>query len=203
MDQGLPAGFYPQPLPPRFDAALRAQLLPGERVLWSAQPRARKQGLVFLIWLFAIPWTVFALFWTWMAATPLRQGQHFGGYIEYGFPLFGLPFILIGLGMLATPFRLLLRARRVVYALTDSRVIRLYAGRDTKVESIQIDQVGQIDAQHDADGYGRLSIATTPLSDLNRDRRAGAFILLGIPDSRRLERLMLEQVRARKALAGG
>ncbi|WP_217896643.1 hypothetical protein [Novosphingobium sp. B 225] len=168
------------------------------------RPAAPAQaGLVFLIWLFAIPWTAFALFWTWLAATPLREGQHIGGYIEYGFPLFGLPFILIGLGMLATPFRLLLRARRVVYALTDQRVIQLYAGRSTKVQSVQIDQVGQVDAQHDPDGYGRLSIATTQFIDRNRDRRTDAFTILGVPDAARLERLLLEQVRARKALAGG
>ncbi len=201
MDQGLPPGLFPQPLNPQFAAALRAQLLPGERLLWSAQPQPRKQGLVFLIWLFAIPWTAFALFWTWMASVPLRSGQQFGGYIEYLFPLFGLPFILIGLGMLAAPFRLLLRMRQVVYALTDQRVIRLYAGRVTKIESVQIDQVGQVDAQHGADGYGRVSIATTQFIDLDRDRRTDAFTILGVPDAARLERLLLEQVRARKAMA--
>ena len=147
MNDGLPPGLFPQALPPQFDAALRAQLLPGERVRWSAQPRASKQWLVFLIWLFAIPWTAFALFWTWMASTPLRQGVDLGGagIIAWAFPLFGVPFILIGLGLLATPFRLLLRTRRVVCALTDQRMIRLYAGPTTKVESVQLDQVGQVE----------------------------------------------------------
>lgn len=202
MNEGLPPGLYPQALPPQFDAALRAQLLPGERVRWSAQPRASKQWLLFLIWLFAIPWTAFALFWTWMASTPLRQGTDLGsggGVIAWAFPLFGVPFILIGLGMLASPFRLLLRARRVVYAMTDSRVIRLYAGRTTRVESVQLDQVGQVDAAIGPDGYGRVTISTTQFIDPNRDHRTDAFTVLGVPDAARLERLLLEAVRSRLA----
>ena len=71
MTDGLPPGIFPQALPPQFDAALRAQLLPGERVQWSAQPRPGKQWLVFLIWLFAVPWTAFALFWNLVLAGSL------------------------------------------------------------------------------------------------------------------------------------
>lgn len=197
---GLPSGLLPQILPPQFEAALRPQLLPGERVLWRAQPRPSRQWMVFLIWLFAIPWTAFAVGWTWLASLPLRSGAETGVF-GWLFPMFGVPFILIGLGMLATPFRLLLRARSTVFALTDARVIRLYAGKSSRVETLPIEQVGQITAQHGADGYGRLTIATTQFIDRGRDHRTNAFTLLGVPDSARLERLLLEAVRARKAAA--
>src|SRR5262249_8379046 len=50
-----------------------------------------------------------------------------GGFFAC-FPLFGLPFVLIGLGMLSSPFWLRRKAKRTCYALTDRRAIVWEAG---------------------------------------------------------------------------
>jgi hypothetical protein len=41
------------------------------------------------------------------------------------FPLFGVPFVLIGLGMLAAPYWMRRKAQNTVYALTDKRALIL------------------------------------------------------------------------------
>ena len=47
-----------------LEQALQRELRSGERVLWRGRrlPRVAWEGL--FIWVFAIPWTAFSLFWT-------------------------------------------------------------------------------------------------------------------------------------------
>ena len=103
----------PAMIEPELDAILRRELMTGERIVWSGQPNPRKLYAAFAIWLFAIPWTAFAiwgfaipwtafaLFWEAMALfmlwgdttkTPAAITWSFG----IVFPLFGLPFIVVG-----------------------------------------------------------------------------------------------------------
>ncbi len=49
--------------------------------------------------LFGVLWTGFSVFWMW-GASGFGQGDRIGSL----FALFGLPFVLIGLGMLLSPF---------------------------------------------------------------------------------------------------
>ena len=48
----------------------------GEPILWAGRPSAMRTFLVStLIWLFAIPWTAFALGWEWMALGGWLSGK--------------------------------------------------------------------------------------------------------------------------------
>ena len=86
----------------RAGQPLENELDEGETVVWVGRPSTRR-----MLWralpivLFAIPWTAFAIFWTFGAAgfkvPDFQQGFDF-------FPLFGIPFILIGLGMFSSPY---------------------------------------------------------------------------------------------------
>ena len=87
-----------------------------------------------------IPWTAFALFWM-AGASGLLFGGFGGGNGPPGmgafficFPLFGIPFVLIGLGMLTSPFWAVRRAKRTCYALTDRRAILWEAGWFGRIE---------------------------------------------------------------------
>ncbi len=85
-----------EPVPPGWEGLLE----PGERILWQGRPDSR------LVWadllqvqtLFGLVFTGFALFWI---ASAARMGRGFGGGgpVDGVFPLFGLPFVAVGLYM--------------------------------------------------------------------------------------------------------
>lgn len=114
---------------PKSDPRIDRELESGEELIWAG--RHNDAGIVLKsmpVVLFGIPWTAFALFWTYMAAGGISDFSNSGsggppGIMEWVFPLWGLPFILIEFAMLSTPFWGKRRARRTLYALTDRRCI--------------------------------------------------------------------------------
>lgn len=192
-------GFSP-PLPPALDQSLRRELIAGERLLWSAQPRAARLKAGFGIWVFAIPWTAFALFWEAMAFLPWLASTKTPDPFKWSFgiimPIFGLPFILVGLWMLWTPIRAMRKAGSTAYGLTDRRVIRLIEGEKREAASVMLDQIGPMDRSESADGSGHLRIQTHSHVDSEGDRQTEKFEILGVPDVARLERLIIENRRS-------
>lgn len=142
-----------------MDWALRSVLQAGERVLWKARPLRRYDFSAFGIWLFAVPWTAFALFWTFMAWT--MSQSHADDAAAFSimpllFPLFGLPFILIGLAMMAAPFLAITMPGRTLHAVTDRRVLRLVAGWRSSMRSIPAGTIVGVTARPRPDGSGTL-----------------------------------------------
>lgn len=150
------------PLSMTLDQALRRELTAGEHVLWSAQPRAARLKAGFWIWAFAIPWTVFALFWEAMALLPWAAETHTpaGMRLTFGIimPIFGLPFIMVGFWMLWTPVAAMRKAKSTAYALTNRRLIRLVDAGRRETTSVLLDQIGPIDRSERADGWGNLRV---------------------------------------------
>ncbi len=92
-----------------------------EKILWVDQPDPN--GIMWSklpIFLFAIPWTAFAVFWMYGAA---GFGHHKIDGPGALFPLFGLPFLFIGFGMLLSPFWFKNIGLKSAYVLTTKRVI--------------------------------------------------------------------------------
>ena len=184
---------------PELEAILRRELMTGERIIWSGQPKPSKLYAVFGIWLFAIPWTVFSLFWEAMASVMLwSSGTHTPDAIRwsYGivFPLFGLPFVAIGFAMMWMPISAIRKAKRTVFALTDRRVLRVTAGKNREAESVMLGHIGPIKVKASSDGYGTLSIQTGTSIDSDGDRVTERFEIAGVPNVSRLEGLLLEQL---------
>ncbi len=86
-------------IPRHFQEQVDRELEPGERVEWIEMPIPRFfTPASTAIFLFAIPWTAFAVFWICGAAGFKLPDFRQGGFEL--FPLFGVPFVLIGLAML-------------------------------------------------------------------------------------------------------
>ena len=174
---------------------LRRELLPGEELAWSARPDPKRLRTPFALWLFAVPWTVFALAWEAMALMPLFGGGGTPGMIRYtfgiAFPIFGLPFIAVGLAMLGAPFWARAEAARSIYGLTDRRVLRVSAGKRRTVRSVPLDRMGPIDVSVQSDGWGTLRIETGSHIDSDGDRVTDRFEVDCVPDVARLEALLL------------
>jgi hypothetical protein len=107
-------------IPPLPDA-VSALLIPGEKVLWHAQPRP----YVFLLRglpniAYGVTWAVLGAFW-YRGAGGVGHQSAFDGWWRLT-PLFSLPFIFAGFSFFLAPIRLGARARRTWYVVTDQRV---------------------------------------------------------------------------------
>jgi len=187
-------------LPEQLDTRVRSELRDGESLVWTGQPKpSRFMRSAIPIVLFGIPWTAFALFWMAGASGMLFGGAGDGGGVPGGFdafftcfPLFGVPFVLIGFGMLSSPFWLYRRALRTCYALTDVRAIILTPGwaGGTEVRSFKGSDFGKMARRDYADGSGDLIFEeiVTRNSDGGSNRTERGF--LGIENVRDVEELI-------------
>ena len=128
-----------------IEAALQLEMRAGERILWKSRqhPKLFGSGSI-AAWLFAIPWTAFALFWTGMAWSITRSGDGPQDSMSYLFPFFGIPFILIGLGMFGRPVLRNIAAKYTILAITNQRVIRFLKRKNILVQSVPPHRIGQI-----------------------------------------------------------
>jgi hypothetical protein len=139
------ASTLPAPLQQRIHRELAA----GERVVWASQPLAGKSAKQSApIFLFGIPWTAFAVFWTWHASNGLAL-----------FGLFGLPFIAIGLLMLSAPWWAARGSARSAYVITDRRALSIVheRGNSVVVRSYVPSQLSSLARTEADDGSGSIT----------------------------------------------
>ena len=114
-------------------SAAEKELAPGEKLIWADRPRAlalaRREGPAFLM---GIPFTAFALFWTWGASGAVGHAPDAFGVF---FPLWRLIFIAIGLWILSTPLRAAMKAPSTIYAITSDRLLIIEGARSHRVTS--------------------------------------------------------------------
>ncbi|MFN4113084.1 MAG: hypothetical protein ACK4GD_04005 [Sphingomonadaceae bacterium] len=175
--------------PDSYESLLRQELLPGERLLWHARAVARiKRGTV-PVFLFAIPWTAFSLFWIGMSFVMISSSAE-DPWLMWVFPLFGLPFLGIGLFMLSRPFLSVIAARKTCYGITDQRVIQLFSGKGILSESVPVDRIGTITRHERSDGSGSLQLKIEDPASVPARNRVAGFDLGEVPDIRRAEQVL-------------
>ena len=147
----------PTLLPEPVRLLVEAELQPGEGVRWVEQPipgKVARKALPTV--LLALAWTAFSLFWIWGA-----WGATCNGKVTDEarlFPLFGIPFVLVGLGMLSSPLWVMRSAKRTVYLVSDRRalVIRGGWGGNVTVRSFEPEKLADLRREQNADGSGDL-----------------------------------------------
>ena len=151
-----------QSIEPHLRMAVQSEVADGERLVWVSQavPRYFTAATIAPM-LFAIPWTGFAVFWTVTAFVATRKASGddaMSGALRYLFPLWGVPFILVGLAMLSAPVWMARRLKRTVYALTDRRAVILAPGwfGSRKVRSFTPEALASMERVERPDGSGDL-----------------------------------------------
>ncbi len=130
---------------------IRAELGPGEQVLWSGQPQ---QGIVLRASdVFAIPfsliWAGFAVFWL---VTAMRSNA------APEFVLFGVPFVLIGVYIVIGRFLVEAKQRAsTLYAVTPQRVIITSGLFAKKVKSLNLKTISDLSLSESSDGRGTIT----------------------------------------------
>jgi hypothetical protein len=174
-------------LPPKLQALIDAEVALGERVLWQARPVARFQWGSLPLLLFGVPWTAFAVFWIWKVSQAVRLMGPAGMLA----PLFGVPFVLVGLGLLSSPWWLYALAGRTAYVITDKRAIILAPSwRGRSVRSFAPERIEVLERRERADGSGDLVFEKSYYSDSDGDRRAREIGFMNVPDVRLVERMV-------------
>lgn len=182
-------------LPRDLQLRINRELEENERILWSAQPlpgklAARKRPLQF----FAIPWTAFAVFWV-VAAAGFEWPRFQDGW-DF-FPLFGVPFVLIGIGLFLAPVLSRYNARGSVYLLTDRRVIAFERKlRKTNVKSYYPNSNTQFDRTEDSAGQGDLVLYEGSRQSTESGFDLKAISIAGIANVRELEQKIRDVVKA-------
>src|SRR5262245_23325549 len=156
----------------------------GERLLWSGRPEpsrfALRKGWMFA--LFGVPFLAFALFWTYTAS----KGA---GPME----LFGLPFIAVGLSVVAAPVWYFLRGTQTTYVLTPRRTITNTAGMFGSRTSVPLDQIRFVELRQASSRFGDVLFVEILSSQYqNWPNRRDGFI--AVPDAASVERLLRQAI---------
>ncbi len=188
-------------LPQDLRRALTAELGPGERVLYAAQPDWRaERGKLMAIFLFGLGWSAIAFLFFGMSLGALlgiapqqSNGKPAGFGMMLFFFLFSLPFVAIGLACLAAPFLGIRKSRNTVHVVTDARLVNIYGGRDAGAESYPLAKINFIKRRDRRNGTGNLHIGYGVEKDSDGDPRPLTTDWSGIPDAKRAEALIREQ----------
>jgi hypothetical protein len=198
----------PLTIPSNVREALVREMGCDEQMRWFGQPRpaAFMLGSLGLV-LFGIPWTAFALFWTAGAAgfkVPDLQNPDW----TMLFPLWGLPFIFVGLGMLSSPFWAYRRALRTAYVVTNKRAIIMEGGRSRVIRSIGPDRFSNLIRRERSNGRGDIVFSGSLDSavqdpDTQTRFRSGGTAMTGQTSQRVVKILTLMQAAQRSSKRNG
>lgn len=170
------------------DAQLRAQseLQSGETLYWTGTANPARAALTALpAAFFGIPFAGFALFWmkgAYQASSHLSKSPNAFAKGFSVFPLFGLPFLIIGLSIVLAPLWAYLKGRSTVYAVTNQRVMVISGGGSRTVKSFTPADIVSVEHRERADGTGDVVICTNGVMRSNNSTSQVKIALVGVPN---------------------
>jgi hypothetical protein len=148
--------------------ALQNELKSGERLLWSGQPqggiRFRTYDIFFIP--FSLMWGGFAIFWElgvlFMFSTASSANNAPPLPIRIIFPIFGIPFVLVGLYMIFGRFIVDARSReKTYYGVTDQRILIVSHFFGHKVQSLNLKNLPELVLNQKSDGSGTITFGSS------------------------------------------
>ncbi len=163
----------------------------GESVVWSGQPDPLRLAMKSVpVFIFAIPWTAFSLFWIYGASGFQFPPDFSEGGFSF-FPLFGLPFVLVGLAMFFSPIYQYINAFRTTYIITNKTVRVLRSGRTKKVETYPGNDIQNIQRIERTDGSGDIIFKQDISYDNRGKTRMSPIGFYGIHNVRMVEQHLI------------
>lgn len=156
----------------------RSEMRPHERLIWADRPIVSVRRLPDLgRILFGFIFGGFAVFWTsaaWLASR--GTDDVFFGTL---FPLFGLPFIAVGVGIAVSGMKSWSERGGTVYALSDQRVLIVSTRSRRTVRWLDLKAIRGVERKDGTDGVGTITLLVEG-SDMRSE------ILPGIPEAARV-----------------
>ncbi len=145
---------------------MQSDLLKDEKMLWVGQPLAKLfTGADILLIPFGLLFFCFSIFWL---SGALRiwhwQSEHLFDNLPFSlFPLFGIPFVLIGFYIAFGRFFFKLwKKRNTYYAVTNQRALILCTVPNRSLEAVFINANSTLNKSVNADGTGTISFGSSP-----------------------------------------
>lgn len=181
------------------DAQMRAQseLESGESLVWSgtADPRRAAMSAIPAA-LFGIPFAGFALFWMSQAfrATNAMAGHSHNSFVSgfKVFPLFGIPFLLVGLAIVFAPLWAYITGAKTVYAVTNRRVMLISGSKNRAVKSFTPADIASVEHRERPDGSGDIVLMTNMLQRRGNNMAVPMKVsLCGVPNVKQVAEQVL------------
>ena len=179
------------------DAQLRAQseLQSGESLYWTGAADPRRAAITAIpAALFGIPFAGFALFWISQAYRASSHISNSSNSFAKGFsvfPLFGLPFLLVGMGVVLAPLWAYLKGCNTVYAVTNQRVMIISGGSSRSVKSLTPPDIAAVEHRERPDGSGDVMILTNATTRTNNSLSQLKVGLYGVPNVKEVARQVM------------
>ena len=182
------------------DAQLRAQseLQSGESLYWTGTADPRRVALSALpASIFGIPFAGFALFWITQAyhatSAMLKSSNNAFTNGFKLFPIFGLPFLLVGLGIILAPLWAFLKGANTVYAVTNQRVMIITGGGNRSVKSYTPADIVSVEHRERPDGSGDIAIVTNAvIRSSNNFTSQVKVALCGVPNVKQVVQQVMQ-----------
>jgi hypothetical protein len=167
----------------------QAEMHPRERLLWSGRPVAGtgwREALPMVG--FGLLFAAFAAFWVTMAFGITRSGNGISESdpIGFYFPFFGVPFFLVGAGIVLKALWSVKSAAASVYALSNQRIAVISGGRSKRVRSYNLLDLGDIERIERSGGAGDLLFRKEAVGRVNHRTIFMRKGLRGVPNVRRV-----------------
>jgi hypothetical protein len=108
------------------------------------------------------------------------------------FPLFGLPFLLIGLGIVLAPLWAFLKGSSTVYAVTNQRIMIITGTTNRSVKSYTPADIVSVEHRERPDGSGDIVLLTNAVLRTNNNFNPQVKVALcGIPNVRQVAQQVL------------
>ena len=177
-------------LPDKLRQKVDKELEIGESIRWIGQPIPRFFTASSIgSFLFAIPWTGFVIFCVLGAS---------GASIF--FAMFGIPFLIVGFGMLSNPIWLWLSAKNTAYVITNKRAISITISfapfgnmSSTTIRNYPPSELKNIYRTERADGTGDVVMGTEQKTKYVNNRRREAteeIVFMGIRNPQEVENML-------------
>ena len=168
-----------------------------EDVLWCDKPVKK---LVFtsadiFTTLFGVVWLSFSVFWIVSAYFAIEASD---GSFKL-FPLFGVPFVLVGLYLLFfRHFVSLIKRKNMVYALTNKRAMIVHTGKRKYVQEYRYENISNIQMKCDDNDVGSIFFLTGEIRYNNGRSYSSTSGIFGIKDTKKVYKILSQCMENKK-----
>ena len=177
-------------LPDKLRQKVDKELEIGESIRWIGQPIPRFFTASSIgSFLFAIPWTGFVIFWVLGASKA-----------SIFFAMFGIPFLIVGFGMLSSPIWFWLSAKNTAYVITNKRALSIAIPvtsfgniLSTTIRNYPPSKLKDIYRKERADGTGDVVMAvqqSTSNFNNRRNQTTEEIGFMGISNPQEVEKML-------------